>query len=448
MENLESEKKRDGVLLVATPMRLLAIDLARLRVFNPIEYGKSRMPAPPVLKEFNLVANGLPFGMRFFVCESKLYMVGGEKPSEGVPAKELFFPINCPLDESFGVGGASPYIYVSDVNSLDSITDFHRLSTAMLGPKPNPFIGVVEGKIYVLSGKPYHYRKDDPQFPTFEVYDPSVGEWEALPDPPFYNPRSSMYEMEYVVGGLSVVGSTIYVKSGRSNYSYDVNSKIWNSLGWSAYGISIPLPLLPRFIGKFVPAYDDIFIGLSRRTLFAALIPRDGSPPTYQSLTEVFGDYFYRDIEHTSGGAVVELGEQEMCIIKTGWLLGSRTVAYIATFKVEKLPSSAQDLPLDNCQCCSPVPVNGQDQRPGYWPVPLCDQLVPDGLFLSVTCLTKGLYDLEAWGIDVPTVSCAYFPVMVCLLPTYPFYHTLLCIFHSFWYLFCSIFFTFVTHHT
>ena len=107
----------------------------------------------------------------------------------------------------------------------------HKLSTAMLSPKPNPFIGVVEGKIYVLSGKPYHYRKDDPQFPTFEVYDPSVREWEALPDPPFYNPCSSMYEMEYVVDGLSVVGSTIYVKSGRSIYSYDVNTKIWNSLG-------------------------------------------------------------------------------------------------------------------------------------------------------------------------------------------------------------------------
>ena len=200
-----------------------------------------------------------------------------------------------------------------------------------------------------------------------------------------------------------------------------------------------------------MPAYDDIFIGLSRRSLFAALITRDCSPPTYQSLTEVFGDYFYRDIEHTSGGAVVALGEQEMCIIKTGWLLGSGTVAYIATFRVENLPSSAQVLPLTNCQCCSPVPVQGQVQRPGYWPVPLCDQLVPDGRFLSITCLTKGLYDLEAWGIDVPTVSCAYLPVMVCLLPTYlPFllYITLyfsLFLLHSFHFCHTSLFF--ITHH-
>ena len=103
METLESEKKCDGVLLVATPIRLLAIDLGRLKVFNPIEYDKSRMPAPPVLKEFNLVEKGLPFGRRFFVSESKLYMVVGEKPSEEVPAKELFFPINCRLDESFGL---------------------------------------------------------------------------------------------------------------------------------------------------------------------------------------------------------------------------------------------------------------------------------------------------------------------------------------------------------
>lgn len=57
----------------------------------------------------------------------------------------------------------------------------------------------------MLSGKPYYYRDDDLQFPTFKVYEPSVAEWEALPGPPFYNPRRRMYENDYVVHGLSVV---------------------------------------------------------------------------------------------------------------------------------------------------------------------------------------------------------------------------------------------------
>ena len=52
-----------------------------------------------------------------------------------------------------------------------------------------------------------------------------------------------------------------------------------------------------------------------------------------------------------------------------------------------------------------------------------CDQLVPDGSFLSVTCSTKGLYDLEAWGFDVPTISCVYLMIMVCLVPALSMLH-------------------------
>lgn len=97
------------------------------------------------------------------------------------------------------------------------------------------------------------------------------------------------------------------MKSGRSFHSYNVNTKMWDSLGYLASTIPIPLPLLPRFIGKFVPAYDDIFIGLHHHNLFAALIPHDGSPPTYQYLTEVFDEYFYYDIV-PSLGAVERIG--------------------------------------------------------------------------------------------------------------------------------------------
>lgn len=156
METLETEKKRKGVLLVATPLRLLA----RLTT-RSIIHRNSWMSAPPVFEEFNFVENGFPYRIRFFVWESKLYTVGGEKPLEGIPSEQLFSLKHCHLDESFGVGGASPYIYVSDTTLLDSIIDFRKLSTTMLGPKPNPFIAAVQGKIYVLSEKPYYYCEVD-----------------------------------------------------------------------------------------------------------------------------------------------------------------------------------------------------------------------------------------------------------------------------------------------
>lgn len=237
-----------------------------------------------------------------------------------------------------------------------------------------------------------------------------------------------MYEEDYVAHGLSVVGTTIYVKSGRSFHSYNVNTKIWDSLGYSTSTIPIPLPLLPRFIGKFVPAYDDIFIGLHHHNLFAALIPRDGSPLTYQYLIEVFDEYFYYNIAPSSG-AVEELGEQEMCIIKIGFLPGIHITAYIATFQVEKLHSLVQpsDLPLINGQH-SPVPKD-------CWPVPYSEQLVPVGRFLSVTCLTKGHYNLDAWGIDMPTISCAFLPIMVCLESFLVFFY-ILCLSYITLYLF------------
>eukprot|EP00261_Vitis_vinifera_P031665 XP_019072908.1 PREDICTED: uncharacterized protein LOC109121843 isoform X2 [Vitis vinifera] len=213
-ETLEIEMECKGVLLVATPSLLLAIDPARLTT-RPEKDLKSQMPSPPVFKVLNMVANGFPYGMRFFVRESKLYLVGDEKSAEGVSMEQLYYEEDdIEVDSSFGTQGASPYIYVSDLTTPDSITDLF-------------------------------------------------------------------------------MGTSIYVKASKNYHSYNVNTKIWDSLG-SKFSATPLLHPMQSCIhpAKIVPPYDDIFIGLHSATAFAVLIHSDG--------------------------AVINMGEKEMCVIMAG----------------------------------------------------------------------------------------------------------------------------------
>ena len=408
-ETLEIEMERKGVLLVATPSLLLAIDPARLTT-RPEKDLKSQMPSPPVFKVLNMVANGFPYGMRFFVRESKLYLVGGEKSAEGVSMEQLYYEEDdIEVDSSFGTQGASPYIYVSDLTTPDSITDLCKLPTAMLGPKPNPYIAEVEGKIYVLYGNPYFYPQDDILFPTFEVYDPSVGQWEALPDPPFY-PRENWIDVEeFEVHAISVMGTSIYVKAGKNYHSYNVNTKIWDSLGSKFSATPLIHPMQPCIQpAKIVPPYDDIFIGLHSATAFAVLIHSDGTSPSYQFLDEVFDEYYKYNLI-SSSRAVISMGEKEMCVIMAGIWEGKHTTAYITTFRIEKLHASAQTPAVTSAEGSSaPAPKRAKRAKTiaASAPVQDSDELPP---FLSVTCLTKGFYNLHAWGLENPVICSAYF---------------------------------------
>lgn len=89
-----------------------------------------------------------------------------------------------------------------------------------------------------------------------------IDQWEALPGPPFC-----------CAYGISVVGTTIYVYTGHDFYCYNVNSMVWDSLGSSATQIPVHQPLLPDIEIEFMPAYNDLLIGLRGNILFAALIP-------------------------------------------------------------------------------------------------------------------------------------------------------------------------------
>ena len=202
----------------------------------------------------------------------------------------------------------------------------------MLAEKPSPIVAEIEGKIYVLSGAPWHMDCLLPT-PTFEVYDPLVGKWEALPEPPFYAAHSSSDCYDYHVLDYSEVGTTIYVVpadyGGENYFSYCVNDKEWKSLGKSPPNVGIPDSQSPCCLCLVASLFlhTTTFLTPSPQSpcclwdsLLAAWIPSVGSPICYQALKEVSEDYFLRDMVSESG-VVLDLGEHEMCIMNPGLLL-------------------------------------------------------------------------------------------------------------------------------
>ncbi|KAL6345112.1 hypothetical protein AAG906_013596 [Vitis piasezkii] len=396
--------KGEGVVLIATKQRLLFFDVTKLK---DLPYTDTEVPTPPlpVVKAFNFVEKGFPFGAGFFVWESKLYMVGGEKTRGGLSEEELCTPSNNNLDKSFGTRGLSPYIYFSDLTKLDSITEFRKHSLTMLAPKTSPIIEEIEGEIYVLSGPACHYDGLLPN-PSFESYDPSLDQLEAL-DLPHFHWENCYNDPEYLVHGHSVVGTEIFVLAGEQYYSYSIKDRTWfHELG----EIPIPRPLLPGFSGKFVPAYNDIFICFRLHALFAVKLPSDGGPSLIQFLDEVYKDKFFLDLDSLRG-VVVAIGEYEMCIIRP-------KIVDLNNVIIPKLDSSAPAPKRAKIASDSQTFHHNHDVQDSNDSASIQDS---DSLsriqdsddsepFLSVTCLSKGFYTLpEQWGHEKPQICSAFF---------------------------------------
>ncbi|KAL6346368.1 hypothetical protein AAG906_033164 [Vitis piasezkii] len=395
----------EGVLLIATKQRLLVVDLTKLQNLDSTD---TEFPAAPLsaVKMFNFVEKGFPLE-RVFHAESKLYMAG----------EELCTPSSANLDESFGKRGLSPYIYVSDLTTLDSITQFREHPLTMLAPKTSPIIEEIEGKIYALSGPSCHY-KDFLPAPVFEVYDPSLDRLEALPLPLFYQ-ENSYDGPAYIIHDYSVVGTTIYMRAGDNYYSYSVNDRIWDFLGNSRHEIPVQAPLLPGINGKFVPAYKDILICFSLHALSALMLPQDGGPPLIQFLHEVYEDRLdmvsWREV-----GVIVAIGEHEMCVIRPKVVEIENVIIhriYVATFRVEKLNSSSPAPKLAKTASNSQTSDHDSDvqDRDDSAPIQDSDNSAPvqdsnhSVPFLSVTCLSKGFYNLPEWGCERPKIRSAFF---------------------------------------
>lgn len=147
-----------------------------------------------------------------------------------------------------------------------------------------------EGKIYYMGGQELYGTNSRKSSSVIEVYDPSVGHWERLPDMPFtralmgcvvaedklymlggiervggsITPCDTLYVYDFITGDWEqksgtngpvvwsqpvIHGKTIYVYGGyRSNslttvfrdiYKYDIDSDSWTSAGFVPQGLSV-----------------------------------------------------------------------------------------------------------------------------------------------------------------------------------------------------------------
>ncbi|KAK9947666.1 hypothetical protein M0R45_003279 [Rubus argutus] len=133
----------------------------------------------------------LPGSVGCGVLGSQILFAGGLKPS--VPGGEE------------AVWHRSVYAFETDPSKRERDDDIiTKMDASLLGAKSYPFMVELGGKLYALSCR----RMADP--PEFEVFDPKVGSWLALPQPPFFHVNARYYHapFSYAIAGTKMFVST------------------------------------------------------------------------------------------------------------------------------------------------------------------------------------------------------------------------------------------------
>ncbi|KAK9938844.1 hypothetical protein M0R45_015562 [Rubus argutus] len=138
----------------------------------------------------------LPGSVRCGVWGSQILFIGGMKPSF-----------------RFGLGAceSNSVVWHRDVYAFETDQPQRRresniiskmdASFTLLQGKFNPLTVELRGKLYALSSR----LVDEP--PSFEVFDPKVGSWAPLPQPPFFKERSPYHHngnFSYAIAGTKM----------------------------------------------------------------------------------------------------------------------------------------------------------------------------------------------------------------------------------------------------
>ncbi|ONI05461.1 hypothetical protein PRUPE_5G008800 [Prunus persica] len=97
------------------------------------------------------------------IADSKSYIVGGR------------FPLQPPNLE----------VFACEPNPDDPEGLCKSNLPALSGPKLDPFVFTIEGKIYVLATEYRGGPVEEKSLALFEVFNPISGSWKVLPNPPF-----------------------------------------------------------------------------------------------------------------------------------------------------------------------------------------------------------------------------------------------------------------------
>ncbi|KAM5547712.1 hypothetical protein ABKV19_001935 [Rosa sericea] len=113
-----------------------------------------------------------------------------------------------------GVTPSSPYgfrtigpdsVWHTNVYAFETHTnEIRKLDANLQGGKMDPLMVELAGKLYALSYRLVGHP------PSFEVFDPKIGKWEGLPQPPFFQVGSPYYEhgnFSYAIAGTKMFAS-------------------------------------------------------------------------------------------------------------------------------------------------------------------------------------------------------------------------------------------------
>ncbi|KAM7502613.1 hypothetical protein LguiB_001517 [Lonicera macranthoides] len=181
-------------------------------------------------------------GRGYGALASTLYRIGGAylKPTDSEPSFHATDVWYCDL--SYGIDHEKKKEKEKkgdfEITEEDIVLRCHgwRRGPSTLGAKPNPLIVTARGKMYALAGRSIEgWNRKYSSGPKFEVFDPRLREWEALPDPPFASRIYFINGLRY--WGHAVIGDLIFIKValnpnciGRTILaSFDMVKKLWNT---------------------------------------------------------------------------------------------------------------------------------------------------------------------------------------------------------------------------
>ncbi|XP_004298534.1 PREDICTED: uncharacterized protein LOC101313410 isoform X2 [Fragaria vesca subsp. vesca] len=136
----------------------------------------------------------LPGSVGSGVMGSQILLAGGLRPNipYGIGAHML----------PSAVWHRNVYAFETDPNKQPR-PSIRKLDATLQGAKLGPMMVELGGKLYALS----YYLVGNP--PSFEVFDPKMGSWSALPQPPFFQPLSEYFE--YAPFSYAFTGTKMFV---------------------------------------------------------------------------------------------------------------------------------------------------------------------------------------------------------------------------------------------
>ncbi|KAG4382656.1 hypothetical protein AAZX31_14G119200 [Glycine max] len=283
------------ILFIETERELIGIDFKQL-LLHP-EWTTIQDPiVVPIYFKINLLNffNGKSIvGMKHITVDSNVYLIGGESLGSGaIPNKS--YVSNHP--DSY-LGSSNRVLHLSFEKNAFSLKRTSRIKRFLYG-KCSPMVENIEGKIFVLEGKPYLH--DHHLNGPFEVYDPNEEYPQILNNPPPYTryPQGKI-DGHFVLGHKFIVFEKKTCET-IDGYFYDTRTHSgWEKL--DPYVISfftqIGLPINGICVPYF-PQLEDykLELILARKGIeeaYALLInASSGGLLYYQSLREVFQNRF------------------------------------------------------------------------------------------------------------------------------------------------------------